>query len=438
MVEWWMGLSGTTQTALQIISIAALTNVACALLGCYLVLRQMSLLGDALAHAVLPGLVVAFLLSGSLGIGFMFVGALAVGLLTTFLTQLIHRQGNVPVDAAMGVVFTSLFALGVVLVNRYASHVHIDTQCVLEGLLEFVGMPGSYSITVAGMEIPRQYFSVVPVLVLNLVFVWLFWKELLISSFDPALATTMGFNAGVMHYTLMALVALTTVASFEVVGSILVIAMLIAPAATAQLLTDRLSRMLWLASLIGVLSAIGGYFFAVQFDTNTAGMMAVVAGGFYALAVLFAPQYGMVSTLVRNARSSLRILSEDVLAMLYRLEELEIARRLGFGEAARAVGGGVLPRIGILRLIWRGKVETSPVGLQLTTKGRQAAQRLVRSHRLWEAYLVEFLGLPLDHVHAPAERMEHYIGEDLRQEILKNLPSTTTDPHGREIPNGNH
>jgi ABC-type Mn2+/Zn2+ transport system permease subunit len=418
----------------QVIAIAACTNVACALLGCYLVLRRMSLLGDALSHAVLPGLVVAFLLSGSLGIGFMFLGALIVGLLTTFLTQLIHRQGNVPADAAMGVVFTSLFALGVALINRYASDVHIDTQCVLEGLLEFVGLPGTYSIRVAGVNVPRQFFSVVPVLIVNLLFVLLFWKELLISSFDPALATTMGIRAGVMHYALMALVALTTVASFEVVGSILVVAMLIAPPAAAQLLTDRLGRMLLIASGIGVATAFGGYFLAVRFDTNTAGMMAVLAGVFYALAVLLAPRYGLLGALVRNMQMSLRVLSEDLLAMLYRLEELAIERRLGAGEAARAVGGGLLARVGVWRLRRRGKIEKAGGGLQLTPAGRADAQKLVRGHRLWEAYLVEHLGLPHDHVHGSAERMEHYIGEGLRDRIARDLPETITDPHGREIP----
>ncbi len=436
MAEWWNGLPIGTQTAILVIAVAALTNVACAVLGCYLVLRRMSLLGDALAHAVLPGLVVAFLLSGSLGIGFMFAGALVVGLLTTFLTEWIHRQGNVPADAAMGVVFTSLFALGVVLVNRYASAVHIDTECVLEGLLEFVGLPGIYTISIAGVEVPRQFVSVVPVLVVNLLFVWLFWKELLISSFDPALATTMGISASLMHYTLMALVALTTVASFEVVGSILVIAMLIAPGATAQLLTDRLSRMLLIAAGIGALTAVAGYYLAVWIDTNIAGMMAVVVGVLYALAVVFSPRYGILSTLSRNVSTSLRILGEDVLAMLYRLEEMAIERRLGIGEAARAVGGGFLARLSIYRLLFGGRIEASSGGLELTPRGRDAAQRLVRSHRLWEAYLVEHLGLPHDHVHAPAERMEHYIGEDLRQRLAQDLPETTTDPHGREIPEG--
>jgi Mn-dependent DtxR family transcriptional regulator len=131
---------------------------------------------------------------------------------------------------------------------------------------------------------------------------------------------------------------------------------------------------------------------------------------------------------------SLRVLSEDLLAMLYRLEELAIERRLGAGEAARAVGGGLLARVGVWRLRRRGKIETAGGGLQLTPAGRADAQKLVRGHRLWEAYLVEHLGLPHDHVHGSAERMEHYIGEGLRDRIARDLPETITDPHGREIP----
>ncbi|HEY2838215.1 MAG TPA: metal ABC transporter permease, partial [Pirellulales bacterium] len=213
-------LDPNLRDALLVVGVAALTNVACALLGCYLVLRRMSLLGDAISHAVLPGLVVAFILSGSMSIVYMFAGALAVGLLTTFLTQAVHRQGGVPEDASMGVVFTSLFALGVVLIKRYGQGVDLDPDCVLYGQLDLVEF---YTVKIAGHEIPRALVSILPVLALNVAVITLFWKELKISSFDPALATTMGINAGLLFYLLMGLVAVTTVASFEQVGSILVI-----------------------------------------------------------------------------------------------------------------------------------------------------------------------------------------------------------------------
>jgi len=417
--------------AQRIILVGALTNLACALVGCYLVLRRMSLMGDAIAHAVLPGLVLALLVSGSMNIVPLFIGAAAVGLLTTFLVQTLHQYGRVPADASMGVVFTSLFALGVVLLKRYGEGLHFDVSCVFEGLLARAGLD---TFAFAGFELPRQIRTVGPVVLINLFVILLFWKELKITSFDPQFATLIGFSATVMHYLLMALVAVTTVASFEAVGSILVVAMLIVPAATAHLLSDRLGPMMVLACVFAVLSAVLGYWLAVQWNVAPAGAMAVAAGGMYGLAVLFAPQYGIISTLVRNLQTALRILREDLLLMLYRVEEIDPTKRMRPGEAVTAVGGGWLSRWALAMLRRRGRVEMRDGRLHMTDDGRWRAARLVRGHRLWEAYLVKHLGLPLDHVHAPADRVEHFIHQPLRDELQKAVEDTGTDPHGRAIP----
>ncbi|MDZ4820868.1 MAG: iron chelate uptake ABC transporter family permease subunit [Planctomycetota bacterium] len=419
--EWW------------VLGVGMMTNVSCALIGCYLVMRRMSLMGDAISHAVLPGLVVAFIFTGSLNIGGMILGAFAVGLLTTFLTQTLHRHGGVPADASMGVVFTSLFALGVVLLRRYAHNVDLDADCVLQGVLSFVANP---KIEIWGLAIPRAAMSSGSVLLLNMLFIAVLWKELKISSFDPELATTMGINATLLHYLLMAMVAATTVASFEAVGSILVIAMLIVPGATAHLLTDRLKPMLIIAGAVGAISAYLGYLgtFWITEDAEPAGLMVCVSAVLFMLAVFFSPRYGIVSTLWRNLQTTSRIIREDVLAMLYRLEELAVERLMGTGEAAQAVGGGLASRLAIWGLLRRGSIERTHGGLRLTEAGRRQAASLVRSHRLWEAYLVEFLGMPLDRVHAPAARMEHYIGQELQQQIAADLREGETDPHGREIP----
>ncbi len=232
----------------------------------------------------------------------------------------------------------------------------------------------------------------------------------------------------------MAMVALTTVASFEQVGSILVIAMLIVPGATAHLLSDRLKTMMWIAAAIAVASAVLGQLAAVRLDTNTAGTTSVVVGLFYLAAVLFSPRYGMLSTVWRNLQMSLRIVREDVLAMLYRLEELAVERRLDAREATRAVGGGWLARLALWSLVRKNEVRRDRAGLHLTESGRRQAGRMVRSHRLWETYLVQYLGLPLDHVHEPATRMEHFIGDRLQEQLAADLDETATDPHGRKIP----
>ncbi len=430
MDEWWNILVPADPLMLWTLAVALATNVACSLIGCYLVLRRMSLLGDALAHAVLPGLVVAFLFTGTLAIGAMFVGAFVAAVATTFLTQTLHRQGGIAQDASMGIVFTSLFALGVVLIKRYGEHVHIDAQCVLEGNLSLVT---SSMIEIGGYEAPRAFFSILPVLLLNLATILLLWKELKITSFDSALATILGFRSNLIHYLLMGLVAATTVGSFEAVGSILVVAMLIVPAAAAHLLCDRLGWMLVTAAIIGALSAYGGFVASLVVETEPAGMMAVTGGLLYALAFLFSPRHGVVAAVVRNSRTTLRIVSEDLLALLFRLEELATARRLGPREAVQAVGGGFLPRLGLWLLARQRFVVAAPQ-LQLTDAGRRRAAQLVRSHRLWETYLVQSLGLPADHVHAPAERMEHFIDERMREELATDLGEAARDPHGRDIP----
>lgn len=406
----------------------AVTNVACAIIGCFLVLRRMSMMGDALAHAVLPGLVVAFLFSGSMSILPLFIGAVVCGLLTTFLTQTLHQYARMPSDASMGVVFTSLFALGVVLVKKFVSGLHFDIACVYEGTLELV----SLAEPIAG--VPRPLFTTSIVLAVNVAVLILLWKELKLSSFDPALATTIGISATGMHYLLMTLVAVTAVASFEAVGSILVVAMLIVPAATAHLLTDRLSYMVVISSAVGVASAVLGYQAAAFWNTNVAGMMTVAAGLLYTAAMFFSPRYGICSKLVRNLRMSARVLREDLLAMLYRVEELGTAKRLTIHEASEAVGGGWLTRWGIKSLEQGGQIQQDTNKLELTEAGREVARKLVRSHRLWETYLVQYLDMPLDHVHEPAHRVEHFIDEQLQEKLEKRVDTDGQDPHGREIP----
>lgn len=416
---------------------AAATNSACAVVGCFLVLRRMSLMGDALSHAVLPGLAAAFIMSGSYSLGPLMVGAVLAGLLTTFLVQTLSEYGRVPSDASMGVVFTSLFALGVVLIKQGIRGVHFDVNCVYEGALEFAPL---YTWDVLGYELPRALVVAAGVLAVNGAIVAVLWKEFKLSSFDPALATTMGFSAGLMHYLLMAMTAVTSVASFEAVGAILVVAMLIIPPATAHLLVDRLAAMVWVAVGLAVLAAVLGYLAAglleIWFgvETNLAGMTTVAAAGLFALAVLFSPRHGVISTLWHNLQTSLRVVREDVLAMLYRVEELQGQRRLTVADARQAVGGGLLARLALRGLVRAGSVTQAGDHLELTPAGRDTARQLVRSHRLWETYLVRNLGLPLDHVHEPAHRVEHFIGDQLREELKSNLDAAELDPHGREIP----
>ena len=229
----------------------------------------------------------------------MLVGALVVGVLTALLSAGLSRWGKVPEDAAMGVVFTTLFAVGVILITFAARSVDLDPGCVLYGLIEFVPFD---TTSVMGAQIPRSFLWISIVLAINVALIVLFFKELKIVCFDPYLATTMGISASLVHYGLMTTVAATSVASFEAVGSILVIAMLVAPGATAHLLTDRLARMLWIAAAVATASAILGYILAVWRNTSVAGMIASVSLAIFAIVALLAPRHGILVRRVLRPR----------------------------------------------------------------------------------------------------------------------------------------
>jgi len=286
-----------------IVVVAVLAAVACALPGNFLVLRRMSMMGDAISHAVLPGLAIAFLVTGARSSLTMFIAAAIVGVLTAVFTQWISKFGNVDRGASMGIVFTTLFALGLILIVQAADHVDLDPGCVLYGAIELTPLDVVWRPEWFGqsLEVPRAALVLGAVTLLNLLFVVIFFKELRIASFDPELATTIGINANLMHYLLMTLVAITTVAAFEAVGSIIVIAMLITPAATAHLLTDRLIVMVVISALIAMLSAILGHVSALIVPgwfgfagTSTSGMMAVMSGLIFAAVLLFAPRCGIL------------------------------------------------------------------------------------------------------------------------------------------------
>ena len=295
-------------TDFYIILTASLVAVSCALIGCFLVLRRMAMVGDAIAHAVLPGIVIAYLFSGTRDSFTLLPGAVAVGMLCTFLIEFFHRKGRLQSDAAIGVTFTWMFALGVILLSLFAGQIDLDQECVLYGEIAYV--PLDLWITDGGANLgPRAPYVIGLVLLLILAVIMLFYKELQLSSFDPAFAAAVGLSTLGWHYLLMALVSVTTVASFELVGAILVVAFLVVPAATAYLLTRNLKHMLWLAAAAGVISAVGGYYTAAWLDGSIAGAMAAVAGLLFALAFLFSPQEGV---LLKSLKAKVNTVNEPV------------------------------------------------------------------------------------------------------------------------------
>lgn len=253
----------------------------------------MSMVGDAISHAVLPGIFIAFFIAESRASIPMLIGAASLGIFCTFLIETFQKRGNLQSDAAIGLTFTFLFAIGVILISAYAGKVDLDQDCVLYG--EIVYVPLDVWITADGTNLgPLPVWILSGVLLFILALIGIGYKGLFITTFDPAYAAALGISTTFWHYLLMGAVSLTTVVSFESVGAILVVAFLIGPAATAYLLTDKLPVMLGLSALMGVLASFSGYFLAVWLDSSIAGAMATMVGVLFLLAFLFSPSYGVV------------------------------------------------------------------------------------------------------------------------------------------------
>lgn len=419
---------------LWVIATCAVCAAACAIPGVFLVLSRSSLLADGIAHSALAGVGVAFLLTGSRSPLPMLVGAFVAGLCTTWLSAAIARTSVIKPDAALGVVFTLLFSIGVIIITIVAREVDLDPGCLLYGLPEFIPFD---TVQVLGAAVPRSFLWLLGLLLINATLACLFWKELTISTFDPLLAKALGFHPQRVHYALLTCVTATVVLSFEALGSILVVSMLVAPAAAAYLLHNRLMPMVLSAVALGVISAAVGYGGALTFNSSVAGMMSVVAGFLCLVATLFAPQRGIVPSLWSRQLLRCRIVRDDILGLLFRWHEvasqcdvLPLTKR----EIIEAIPHRVLVPIALRSLRKRGEVVDSLDGsLRLSERGFVEARALVRSHRLWEAYLAKHLSLPADHLHAPSERTEHFIGRALAREIAQDVDSKE-DPHGKVIP----
>lgn len=279
--------------------VAVVTAAACALPGVFLVLRRVAMLSDAISHAILPGIVVAFFWTRDLSSPWLVLAAAATGVATVALIEALRRTGRVKEDAAVGLVFPALFALGVVMVSRAAGDVHLDVDAVLLGELAFAPFD---RVVLVGRDFgPTALWTMGGILLAEIALLAAFYKELQASTFDPALAAALGLAPAVVHYGLMGVVSVAAVGAFDAVGSILVVALMVAPPATAWLLTDRLPRMLGLSVAVGAASALAGYWAARGLDTTLAGAMAVSAGLAFALALAFAPERGLVAGARRRA-----------------------------------------------------------------------------------------------------------------------------------------
>ena len=288
------------QEHLDIQFIAIVTAVACALPGVFLVLRRMTLMSDAISHAILPGIVLAFFLTESLSSPLLILAAAGTGVLTVVFVELLQRTKLVREDAAIGLTFPALFSIGVILISKFAGNVHLDMDVVLLGELAYAPLN---RLNIFGYDLgPISLYVMGTILLLNFAFILLFYKELKLVTFDVSLAAALGFAPTLIHYGLMTLVSVTTVGAFDAVGSVLVVALIAGPSATAYLITNRLSLMLVLSAVIGSVNAVSGYWLAYLFDVSIAGAIATMTLHVFGLVFLAAPNRGLIAIARRRTR----------------------------------------------------------------------------------------------------------------------------------------
>ena len=395
---------------------AAVIGVTCGTLGVFIVLRNMSLIGDALSHAILPGIFFAYIIIGYSTIGFFF-GSVAAGLITALMITWIQSKVNTKNDAAIGIVFTAMFSVGVMGISslNHKEGVHIDLKDFLFG-------------NVLGIGMEDLILSIV-VMVYVVASVVIFYRYLFITTFQATIATTMGIPTKKVHYFIMLVLSFTVVVALRSVGVILVVALLITPAATALLLSDQLKKVVLYSAILGLLASFSGFILAILLDTVPGPAIVLVSTLFYLIAVFIAPEKGLVFKWRYQLLEKSRILEEDILKYLSKIKNeavntQKMASKLGVAER--------LVKKSIQKLRKDGLIHKNELSLNLN--GEVKAVDLVRAHRLWEAYQVNSMGLDVEQVHDDAERLEHHLTDDFLDELNHRLGYPEADPHGSPIP----
>jgi ABC-type Mn2+/Zn2+ transport system permease subunit/Mn-dependent DtxR family transcriptional regulator len=398
---------------------SAMVGIMCGLLGCFIVLRNMSLIGDALSHAILPGVVVAFMVVGYNVMGF-FIGSVIAGLLAAVLITWIQRNVKTREDAVIGIVFTSMFATGVMGISWLTRQqgVHLDLKDFLFG-------------NILGISNQDLWLTFL-VMLFCIICIIAFYRYFFITTFGSVVANTLGISSSTIHYFLMLLLSFSVVASLQSVGVILVVAMLITPASAAYLLTQRLKIMLVISAGIGVFAAISGLLIAIIFETTPGPAMTLMATFAYLMAILFSPQKGLVSKWLKQYRMKQKVEAEDVLKQSIKLLEISALNLSNLKEKLQ-ISNFKLKSI-LNRLQKEQMITISDNFITLTEKGHAKGYDLVRAHRLWETFLVNEMGLNTEQIHDDAEKFEHLLPDSLLQEVERKLGYPQLDPHGSPIP----
>lgn len=405
-----------SEWAIRALIASSFVGITCGMIGCFIVLRNMSLIGDALSHAILPGVFFAFIIVGNVALGF-FVGSVLAGLLTAFIITWIQHNVQTKNDAAVGIVFTAMFSIGVIGISWLNSKAgaHLDLKDMLFG-------------TVLGVSNEDIFITMVITIITILSFI-LFYRYLFITTFQPTIAATMGISVQAVHYFLMLLLSFAVVSALSTVGVILVVAMLITPASTALLLSDKLKQVIAISALVGLLSAVLGFLLAVILEFPPGPTMVVVATGLYVLAMIFAPEKGLIVRSYRRRSQKIKIDKEDIVRQAMKnpsgITIAALADKLGFSKRQGLSYTETMRKDGILN---------PGLPIKLSVKGREIGNKLIRAHRLWESYQVNTMGLTEGQIHDEADRLEHHLTKAMVDEVDQKLGFPTQDPHGSPIP----
>ena len=420
---WNIFAEPLTQQAFQKALIGgSLVAIVCGVIGCFVILRRMAFLGDALSHSMLAGVTAGYLFM-QIAFGHeahttaMMIGSILAGLVTVALISFVSRVSRIKEDTAIGIMYTGIFAIGGVLASVFSHRIHLDLYHFITGM-------------VLGVEDADLWMmAVITAIVLSVVI--LLYRQLLIATFDPVMAASIGIPVIALDYLLTTCTSLVVVGAVSIVGVILVVGLLVTPAATAYLLSDRLHRMMGLSALFGVTGVMGGLYVSMWIGNVATGPSIVIVSTFQFLLVLvFAPRYGLLADWLRRRSMIPQQTLEDILGCFRHGEK----DRLAIPTVINMISEKSDAIHRALRMMVKQQLLVEDDGqITLTDSGRREAKRIARAHRLWETYL-EQLGTPTAELHDRADRLEHLHDEETVDYLDDKLGHPLHDPHGSPIP----
>ncbi len=397
----------------------SIVAIVAGVVGCLVILRRMAFLGDALSHAMIAGvaggyLVMKLLFGLEAHAPGMLLGSLIAAITTVALISFVARISRIKEDTAIGIMYTGIFALGVVAVSVFRHYIHIDLMHFIMG--DILG--------VADTDIWVSAFVAASVLTVMV----LFFRHFQLTTFDPIMAASIGLPVLFIDYLFTTCVSLVVVSAVSMVGVILVVGLLITPAATAYMLSDRLDRMMWLSALFGVTSVVGGLYLCVWLDSAGGGAIMLFCTLQFLVVLVVAPKYGLLARWYRLRNLVPQQVTEDILTTVLRNDKVTSLATI----EKYVKGGNSIPK-GLKQLVHEGMLSGSDgKGYELTEQGRMNAEKVLKAHRLWEVYL-ETIGTPQEQVHATAHHLEHISDTETVGYLDEKLGSPEKDPHGRSI-----